>query len=325
MGPKSTKKPLQKQTPTSTQCNATVSETKGHGNNCPSSAVRTSSRRTSLTPKAMAAKESDESIQPVTQPTHSTKKKNRKPYVPPIQELRPCVECQNDCGGAHKCPDCNGWIHGCCGDGIGEETYGQPRLCSTCKNKSSSSNQPQGNNKSTRKRKSSLDDASAKAGGSNKGGANSAYTIKETEEFLKKYKEVEESIKSRRKDKSGDRDARFANTINHVNELVATELNAMDLFKDRTKPFTRAIVASFLHNIKSRFGKEVNDSGLERCGETGCRSEKILKLCQERWRKDKAVVLRKEDYIHVGGPKRGNNVKAPKQAKKAKKAKSSKY
>ncbi len=35
-------------------------------------------------------------------------------------------------GGAHRCPDCKGVMHGICGTGVGDEGFSQSRLCSPC-------------------------------------------------------------------------------------------------------------------------------------------------------------------------------------------------
>ena len=45
---------------------------------------------------------------------------------------RPCGECGNPTGPAHKCPGCQANMHGFCGRAMGEQRHGQPRMCSGC-------------------------------------------------------------------------------------------------------------------------------------------------------------------------------------------------
>lgn len=43
-------------------------------------------------------------------------------------------ECGEETGSVHSCPSCRRNMHAFCGTGIGEEGYGQPRLCKRCQN-----------------------------------------------------------------------------------------------------------------------------------------------------------------------------------------------
>ena len=46
--------------------------------------------------------------------------------------MAPCGDCGNPASPGHVCPDCGVVMHGCCGVGVGEEGYGQPRRCKDC-------------------------------------------------------------------------------------------------------------------------------------------------------------------------------------------------
>ena len=43
-----------------------------------------------------------------------------------------CNVCKKEVQGAHVCVKCNLPVHLICGQGIGEEGYGQPVTCKTC-------------------------------------------------------------------------------------------------------------------------------------------------------------------------------------------------
>ena len=43
-----------------------------------------------------------------------------------------CIVCDNIADGAHKCNQCKQIVHQICGNGIGEEGYGQEVVCFKC-------------------------------------------------------------------------------------------------------------------------------------------------------------------------------------------------
>ena len=47
--------------------------------------------------------------------------------------LAPCGGCGMPVGGAHRCPGCGANMHPFCGDGEGEEGYGQMIRCPRCR------------------------------------------------------------------------------------------------------------------------------------------------------------------------------------------------
>ena len=53
------------------------------------------------------------------------------PMAKLMTETQPCGHCKQPAGAVHKCT-CGAWMHGFCGEGVGEEQYGQTRLCPNC-------------------------------------------------------------------------------------------------------------------------------------------------------------------------------------------------
>jgi hypothetical protein len=182
--------------------------------------------------------------------------------VPTTAGLKPCVECNGgDVSGVHRCDLCDGFMHGFCGEGIGEEGYGQCRRCSQCVTSSlatktdispSFPTQQVTKSKGARNKPSTL-----------KGGRRRSCTTEQNLKFMQTYMQIEANEKERLSNDTvcGFRDAKFI-SAKFVDGKVAEALKKTDLFTEHD--MSQSKVTSMLSNIKSRFSKDKNGTGMSK-------------------------------------------------------------
>ena len=53
-------------------------------------------------------------------------------WLSPSKMSAPCADCGEVVGNVHRCPGCDSNMHAFCGIGVGDEGYGQKRICENC-------------------------------------------------------------------------------------------------------------------------------------------------------------------------------------------------